>query len=231
MYGMIRTTNITTYNQLPEFEIIARINDGDIALFEILIRRYNPYLYKIGRSYGFNHHDVEDLMQEAFIKSYQNLNKLENAAYFKTWLVRIMLNECYRKRQKSLVRKEIAVDTFSNENTLNMFPNNSSNDTEKKVVGREMNTVIETAIKHIPLDYGLVFTLRELNGMSVAETANSLNITEANVTVRLNRAKTMLKKQVEKMYSAEDVFQFNLIYCDKIVEKVMSVILAKSRNN
>ena len=228
---MIRTTNITTYNQLPEFEIIARINDGDIALFEILIRRYNPYLYKIGRSYGFNHHDVEDLMQEAFIKSYQNLNKLENAAYFKTWLVRIMLNECYRKRQKSLVRKEIAIDTFSNENTLNMFPNNSSNDTEKKVVGREMNTVIETAIKHIPLDYGLVFTLRELNGMSVAETANSLNITEANVKVRLNRAKTMLKKQVEKMYSAEDVFQFNLIYCDKIVEKVMSVILAKSRNN
>ena len=231
MYRMIRTTNITTYNQLPEFEIIARINDGDIALFEILIRRYNPYLYKIGRSYGFNHHDVQDLMQEAFIKSYQNLNKLENAAYFKTWLVRIMLNECYRKRQKSLVRKEIAVDTFSNENTLNMFPNNSSNDTEKKVVGREMNTVIETAIKHIPLDYGLVFTLRELNGMSVAETANSLNITEANVKVRLNRAKTMLKKQVEKMYSAEDVFQFNLIYCDKIVEKVMSVILAKSRNN
>lgn len=227
---MVNTSNnMATYNQLSEVEIIDRINNGDVALFEVLIRRYNPYLYKIGRSYRFNHQDVEDLMQETFIKAYENLKKLENSIYFKTWLIRIMLNECYRKRQKVNLRKEVAVDTFLNEKPLDMLSNNSNNDTENKVVRREMNNAIESALKQIPLNYGMVFTLRELNGMSVLETANTLNITEANVKVRLNRAKTMLRKQVEKMYTPEDIFHFNLIYCDRIVERVMNVIMANSK--
>ncbi len=60
--------------------------------------------------------------------------------------------------------------------------------------------------------------------MSVLETAKALHITEANVKVRLNRAKAMLKKEIEKIYSAEEIFQFNRIYCDKIVAKVMEKI-------
>lgn len=221
---------MTTYSQLSEVEVIDKIINGDVALFEVLIRRYNPYLYKVGRSYRFNHEDVEDLMQETFIKAYENLKKLENPAYFKTWLIRIMLNECYRKRQKATIRNEVAVETFLHEKTIPMFFN-SNNDTEKKVVNREMNSVVENAIKHIPIDYGLVFSLRELNGMSVLETSKALNITETNVKVRLNRAKAMLRKEVEKTYSPEDIFHFNLIYCDKIVAKVMDVIMAKEQKH
>ena len=220
---------MTTYNQLSEVEVIKRINDGDVALFEVLIRRYNPYLYKVGRSYGFNHEDVEDLMQESFIKAYENLGKLENGVYFKTWLIRIMLNECYRKRQKFALYKDITVDILLHEKTIPMFLDNGNNDTEKKVVNREMSGVIENAIKHIPLDYGLVFTLRELNGMSVLETAKALNITETNVKARLSRAKAMLRKEVEKTYTPEDIFHFNLVYCDKIVSRVMDVILTKEK--
>ncbi len=63
-----------------------------------------------------------------------------------------------------------------------------------------------------------------MNGLSTAETAEALNITEANVKVRLNRAKHMLCKIVENMYSPDDLFEFNLIYCDKMVERVMEEI-------
>jgi len=73
---------MTTYQQLSEIEVIDRVTDGDIALFEVLIRRYNPYLYKIGRSYGYNHQDVEDLMQDSFISAFENLSKLHNKMYF-----------------------------------------------------------------------------------------------------------------------------------------------------
>ena len=73
-------------------------------------------------------------------------------------------------------------------------------------------------------NYRIVFTLREINGLNVAETADSLNITEANVKVRLSRAKMMLRKEVEKSYSAEEIFEFNLIYCDAMVENVMNKI-------
>ncbi len=105
-----------------------------------------------------------------------------------------------------------------------MFSDNGNNDTEKNVGNRELNSVIENAIERIPVDYRLVFTLREMNGMSVNETAKVLEITETNVKVRLNRAKGLLRKEVEKMYSPEEIYSFNLIYCDKIVAKVMERI-------
>lgn len=71
----------------------------------------------------------------------------------------------------------------------------------------------------------MVFSLREINGLNVIETAEVLNITETNVKVRLNRAKTMLRKELEKSYSAEDIFEFSLIYCDAIVNNVMNKII------
>lgn len=218
---------MTAYQQLSEVELIDRIIGGDLALFEVLIRRYNPYLYKVGRSYGYCHQDVEDLMQETFIRAYEHLNKLNNKEYFKTWLIRIMLNECYRKNHKTSSQREIVTDTLSFEKSIPMFSASNNDDTERKVSNRELNSVIETAIQHIPVDYRLVFSLRELNGLSVQETAKALDLTETNVKVRFNRAKAMLRREVEKMYSAEDIFQFNLIYCDRIVEKVMARIRGK----
>jgi RNA polymerase sigma-70 factor (ECF subfamily) len=89
----------------------------------------------------------------------------------------------------------------------------------------ELKHVIEDALLHIPEDYRMVFSLRELGGMSTLDTANALNITEANVKVRLNRAKSMLRKHVESTYTPEDIFEFNLVYCDRVVEKVMKRIV------
>src|SRR5690606_26758754 len=95
---------------LPEAELIHRICEGDINLFEVLVRRYNPLLYKIGRSYGFNLQDVEDLMQDALVAAYRVLNGFENMATFKAWLARIMLNVCYRKANNISNKKMISMD-------------------------------------------------------------------------------------------------------------------------
>ena len=216
--------NVIASKQLPEVDLIHRIVDGDTALFEILVRRYNPYLYKVGRSYGYNHQDVEDLMQETFIHAFQNLGKLQNAFYFKTWLIRIMLNECYRKNHKQATFREVSNDISFNDKSIPIFTNNGHADTEKNMGNKELSNVIENAITQIPIDYRMVFSLRELNGMSVQETSRALNITETNVKVRLNRAKAMLRKEVEKKYSAEEIFEFNLIYCNKITANVMERI-------
>jgi RNA polymerase sigma factor (sigma-70 family) len=218
-------TNVKILQQLTDDNIIDRVVNNETPLFEVLIRRYNPYLYKIGRSYGYNHEDVEDLMQETFINAYQHLKGFNKQSSFKTWLVRIMLNNCYSKKQKASARNEFTTQNFFDEKTIPMFSEMSSNETEKVVGNRELSMVIEKAIKEIPFDYRLVFTLREINGFSVAETANTLNITETNVKVRLNRAKAMLRKEVAKMYLPGEIFQFNLIYCDKIVNNVMARIL------
>jgi|SRR5687768_17386082 len=208
---------------ITEIELINRIRNGERELFEILIRRNNPYLYKIGMSYGYKHEDVEDLMQETFIAAYLNLEKFEGRSSFKTWITRIMLNQCYQKAQKLSFKLEKANDIL-NEKTTPMFENNQSTDTYKSVLNNELSNIVGNALISIPFEYRMVFSLRELNGMSTAETAELLDISETNVKVRLNRARHMLRDKVEKMYTPEDIFEFNLIYCNKISDGVMKSI-------
>jgi len=218
--------------QYSDVEIIQRILSGKPALFEILIRRNNPFLYKAGRCYGYSHEDTQDLMQDSFIDAYVNLSKFENRSSFKTWLLKIMRNNCFRKKQKLSYKNEVANEI--NDKAVPMFSVWENEDTNKTVMNRELNVVIEDALQQVPSDYRMVFSLREINGLNVSETAEVLNISEANVKVRLNRAKAMLRKEVERSYSAADIFEFNLIYCDAIVNNVMNKItdieLAKNNN-
>lgn len=92
------------------------------------------------------------------------------------------------------------------------------------MVNNELGNVLERALNRIPEDYRIVFTLRELNGLSVADTTEALDITESNVKVRLNRAKKMLRLEIEKLYSPEEIYEFNLRYCDAMVDRVMKAI-------
>src|SRR5688500_11895805 len=135
-------TIMTSVNQFSEVEIIQQVVNGDNDAFELLIRKHNWYLYKIGRSFGYNHEDVEDLMQETFLSAYENLRKLRNKEYFKTWLNRIMLNECCRKRKRMRFRKKAEVDYALNEKISPYFSGNSSLDTSRNVVNRELKGVI-----------------------------------------------------------------------------------------
>lgn len=182
-------------------------------------------LYKTGRGYGFNHQDTEDLMQETFINSYQSLSKFQNRSSFKTWLIKIMLNQCYHKSHKHSYQKEQLIEGLVNNNSEAMFLKAKHNDTAKSIINKELSKVIETSIEKLPEDYRTTFTLRELTGLSVAETAELMQTSTTNVKVRLNRAKLMLRNEIEKVYSPEDVYEFNLIYCDKIVDAVMKRIL------
>jgi RNA polymerase sigma-70 factor (ECF subfamily) len=212
-----------------DIEIINQVIDGHLDVYETLIRRYDSFLYKIGRSYRFNHQDTQDLMQETYISVYSNLKKFENRSTFKTWLTRIMLNHCYQKKHKLSYTNEIITDDLQTVKSNVMFRPSPNN--EKYTVNKELGHVIENAIHEIPEDYRMVFTLRELNGLTVHETSESLDITESNVKVRLNRAKTMLREKIEKMYSPEEIFEFNLVYCEGMVKRVMDEIRKLNKEN
>lgn len=210
------------FEQYTDVEIIERVLAGEVELFEVLIRRNNSFLYKTGRSYNYNHQDTQDLMQETFIDAYLNLSKFEGRSSFKTYLIKIMLNNCYKKRKKFSFKNEMPDEI--NDKSKPMFSSQQNTDTSSIVLNRELNHVIENALGQVPEDYRMVFALREVNGLNIKETAEILNITEANVKVRLNRAKTMLRREVEKSYKTEEIFEFNLVYCDDIVNRVMAEI-------
>lgn len=208
-------------DKLSEEEIIQRILAGEKPLYELIVKRFNPTLYKIGRSYNYNHQDTQDLMQDSFIDAYKNLKKFEGRAHFKTWIIRIMLNNCYRKKEKLSFKNELTTDF--NENAKPMFSNTQYN-AVNNIQNRELGHIIENALATITENYRIVFSLREINGLNVAETAELLGISEANVKVRLNRAKTILRNKIELAYSNVELYEFNLQYCDAIVINVMQKI-------
>ncbi len=203
-------------------EIVAKICQGETGLFEILVRRYNSYLYKIGRNYNYSHEDTEDLMQECYLSVFASLSGFESRSTFKTWIIQIMLNKCFQKKEKLSFQNEINMPSNDTEPFSPLF--HQSNHTEGKVLSKELGHIIEQSLLTMPENHRLVFTLRELNGLNVAETSEVLKLSESNVKTQLNRAKVFMRAAIEKMYSPTDIFEFNLVHCDKMVHRVMSKI-------
>jgi RNA polymerase sigma factor (sigma-70 family) len=201
----------TILNPIPDEELIQRILAGEKRLFELLIRKYNQRLYRLGMSILENEAEAEDAMQTAYINAYQHLSRFEQRASFGTWLTRIMLNQCYEQKRRS---KPILTNFEQTDNFVNMkTPAN-------QLANKELNDVLEQAIAQLPEKYRLVFVLREIEDMSVRQTSATLNIEEPNVKVRLNRAKTMLREHLNS-YMKDRVYSFHLTRCDRIVNNVM----------
>jgi RNA polymerase sigma-70 factor (ECF subfamily) len=217
----IKMDDVKTGTSFSERKLIENILNGNPSQFEILIRQNNSVLYKIGRSYGFSHEDTEDLMQDAFVDAYTGLAHFQGRSAFRTWLIRIMLSNCYRKSHKPGYTLESTSDI--SERSVPLY-SGINNETNLIIMNRELGSIIENALKKIPLEYRMVFSLREVSGLNVSETAEALSISETNVRARLSRAKAMLRKEVEKSYSPEEIYEFNLRYCDAMVKRVMRII-------
>jgi RNA polymerase sigma factor (sigma-70 family) len=210
-------------------EIIDKIVAGEQALFEVLIRRHNPVLYKIARSYGFNHHDAEDLMQDSHVAAYQHLKQFAGKASYKTWISKIMIHKCLYKINHGHSGKERPASDIIYEHESVMQGSNKNPTPEQTSINKEFTSVLEHALQQLPLNYRSVFVLREMEGFSVSETAEMLNISGVNVKVRCNRAKTMLQKQLEEYYAGTNLYEFNLVYCDKMVNRVFEAINSISK--
>ena len=190
-------TEPTTSNR-TEAEMIAAILAGETHLYHELIRPYERSVYLMALSYMKNEDDAEDVAQEAFVRAFCNLASFRSEAKFSTWLVSIALNEARsRLRRKSLVRMD-SLDTPPDEDQ-NVSPALLRDWREipsEVVERREIRQLLQEAIKQLPDIYRQVFLLRDVEEMSVIETAETLNISVPSVKVRLHRARMMLQKQL-----------------------------------
>ena len=211
------------HSSLDEEGLIKKIVDGDKTLFEVLIRRYNSVLYKLARCYGFNHQDAEDIMQETHVSAYTNLKNFQHKASYKTWVSKILIHKCVYKLSYGYFKNEHPGTNEMNDQVKPVF-NQSRMGTEKIILNKELSKVLEKSLEEIPLTYRTVFILREVEGFSTNETAELMNSTPVNVKVRLNRAKTLLQKKLEGFYSSTDIYEFNAIFCDALVKRVINQI-------
>lgn len=205
------------HSSMPDIQVVSSILAGEKELFEIIIRRYNQRLFRIGMSILNNDATAEDAMQNCYIAAYQHLAAFQNKSSFGTWLTRIMINECLLQKKKA---KYVRNKMPSPENTTVMRT------PAQALLGKELNAILENAVAELPDKYRLVFVLRELEDLSVKETGEVLGIETVNVKVRLNRAKTMLKNKLSG-YIKENVYAFHLLRCDHMVNRVMQCLDAK----
>ncbi|HEX2960907.1 MAG TPA: RNA polymerase sigma factor, partial [Ignavibacteriales bacterium] len=201
---------------LSDEEIVKKVTGGDINFYEVIMRRYNQRLFRIGHAYLRDDDEIEDAIQSAYLKAYEQLNNFQGRSSFSTWLIRIYINELLQGlKKKKRFQNYFDPDLINNSydppevGTYNMeTPYNST-------LNNELKDILEKAVDELPEKYRVVFIMREIEDMSVSETSKSLNITEANVKVRLNRAKNILRESLSQYYHYKDIYNFNLIRCDR----------------
>ncbi len=207
---------ILPLSQLSDKELVSRVLSGEKHLFEWIMRRYNQRLFRAGIAILGDEMEVEDAMQNAYIKAYQHLAGFEHRASLSTWLIKILINECLAQKNKKAHLKVVNIE-YHPENMSSMkTPSNI-------LMNKEMGIALETAIAHLPEKYRLVFMLREIEALPVKETGDILGIEEANVKVRLNRAKAMLRRSLGNDMKAH-VYTFHLTRCGRLVNHVLSCI-------
>lgn len=207
--------------KLTDEQVVDKVLHGEKELYEILLKRYNQTLYRVIRSY-LSDDQVEDVMQDTYIKAYEKLHQFQGGSTFSTWLIRIGINESLQfLRQKKRFR---VINLYGNqEGSIQVFnmPDTNKMNPEKKLINHEGKLLFEKAIGQLPEKYRIVYVLREVEGMKNPEIAACLDLTESNVKVRLHRAKLLIKEELYKISSDANVLEFGNSRCDKMVESVM----------
>jgi RNA polymerase sigma-70 factor (ECF subfamily) len=209
---------------LSDEEVVSRVLGGEKELYELIMRRHNQRLFKISRAYVKDGDEAEDVVQEAYIKAYEQLPRFEKRSKFSTWLTRILINQALghikRNNRFSLIASSPVENKKYNTGGRDFQTPNRENPAER-VMNNELKSILEQAIDELPEKYRSVFVMREIEEMSVAETSECLRISKANVKVRLNRAKEMLKARIGKVYHDAAVYHFDLVRCNRIVANVL----------
>ena len=218
----------TASGTLADEEVIRRIRAGEPELFEILMRRYNQRLYRVARSIVKNEAEAEDVMQQAYVNAYAHLDQFAERARFSTWLTRIAVHEALgRLRRRRRVQE---VDVSSETEGTGATLTSGEPSPEQQALAAELRLLLEGAVDALPRTSRAAFVLREVEGLSTAEAAECLGVSEDVVKTRLHRARLQLRKELFDRAGLvrQDAFAFHATRCDRVVAAVLGQLQISS---
>ena len=209
------------HEEWSDEDVVWRVLDGETELFELIMRRHNQRLYRVARAILRDDAEAEDVMQDAYVRAYAHLGSFEGRAKFATWLTRIAVHEALSRSRKRVRFPSVDISDESNGEVMKSATSSDRNPEEQNY-DRELAEVLEKAVLGLSEDYRVVFTLRDVEGMSTEETATCLSLTPENVKVRLHRARTALRRKLYDAVGASTArcFEFHAVRCDRIVSGV-----------
>jgi RNA polymerase sigma-70 factor (ECF subfamily) len=217
-----------------DVELARRIAGGDRSAFEPLMRRHNRLLYRLARSILRNDTEAEDAVQEAYLSAFRHFGSFRGDSALSTWLARIVVNEAYRRLRKQ--KRDATVVAFDSHQRATHDGDNGQPASEKDMVDErtegpeaaamrgELRAMIEGRIDSLPEQFRTVFVLRDVQELSVEETAHCLDIPEATVSTRAFRARALLRESLARDIDVAtlDAYGFDGARCDRIVASVLA---------
>lgn len=210
---------------LDDETVIGRVREGEVALFEIVMRRYNQRLYRVVRSILGTDSDVEDVIQETYLRAYAHLDQFEGRSSFATWLTKIAVYEAMARSRKGR-RFQPLEETMGDDESRVVELRSTLPDPEEDATRHELRRLIEEAVDHLPDAFREVFVMREIEQMNQAETAECLGLKEETVKTRLHRARRLIESHLlaRAGQGLRTAYTFGNSRCTRIVTIVLGRI-------
>jgi RNA polymerase sigma-70 factor (ECF subfamily) len=191
---------------VEESLLVEAARGGDMAAFEALVRRYDRNVFRIAQHITQNREDAEDVVQDAFLKAYQNLGQFQGQSKFYTWLVRIAVNEALMRLRRRRPERMVSIDEDlkTEEDSMPREIADWSPNPEQQYTQAELKEILGKTIQGLPPSFRTVFVLRDVEGLSTEETAAALELSVPAVKSRLLRARLQLRERLNKYFKRRD---------------------------
>jgi RNA polymerase sigma-70 factor (ECF subfamily) len=178
------------------------VRAGDVSAYDTLVRKYERQLFRIAQHITQNREDAEDVMQDAFLKAYEKLDQFQGNSKFYTWLVRIAVNESLMRLRKRRTGKMVSIDEDieTEEGSVPRDLADWAPDPEQNYNQAELAEILRKTIQGLPQGFRIVFVLRDVEGLSTEETAETLGLSIPAVKSRLLRARLQLRERLSRYF-------------------------------
>ena len=188
-----------------ELALVLAAKKGDLEAFSELVKRYDRNIFRIAQHITHNEEDAQDVVQEAFLKAYQNLEQFQGNSKFYTWLVRIAVNEALMKLRRRRSDKTVSLDedVVTEEGSMPREVADWSPNPEQLYGQSEWGDILKKTIQGLPPGFRTVFVLRDVEELSTEETAEMLGLSIPAVKSRLLRARLQLRERLAKYFKSK----------------------------
>ncbi len=191
-----------------DLALVHASKNGDVAAFEELVKRYDGKLFRIAQHLTHNREDAEDIVQEAFLKAFQYLGQFRENSKFSTWLIRITLNQSLMKLRKRRPTREVSIDNNfqSEEDSRPIDVADWAPNPEELYSAAELREILRKTLQELGPGLRMVFVLRDIEGLSLEQTAEALGLSLSAVKARSWRARLQLRERLSEYFNMPEDF-------------------------
>jgi RNA polymerase sigma-70 factor, ECF subfamily len=223
------------YATLSDSELASRIAARDVAAVRLVTSRNNQKLFRAAWSVLKDRSEAEEAVQDGYLKAFGAIGTFAGRSSLSTWLTRIVVNEALGRRARAQKRSQLlnqeAVVVLE-EYRENLMAGSVTQSPEKALMRRQIAKLLETAIARLPDTFRPVFVLREIEGLSIEDTAQALQIPEETVKTRLFRARRRLQKELDPQLcdALAETFPFAGADCEALTNRVITSFCKSARS-